>query len=135
SQTGRGGAAGRRSNATITRRTNREKQDSGFRRVGQGRHWTDPKRSGFSHSIEPFGVRRASDPLRMIGKPADDGLLKRTLEIECRLIAFDPGLAETFQDRADVLMLVLDRPAASADEFLKRTIALRLAERLPRKLH
>lgn len=71
----------------------------------------------------------------MIGKPTDDSLLKLTLEIECRLVAFDPGLDETFQDRADVLVLVFDRTATSADELLECAIALRLIERLPCKLH
>lgn len=78
---------------------------------------------------------RASKALRISGKPADNGLLKRTLEIESRLVTFDPSLAETFQDRANVFMLVLDQAATLAEESLRCAITLGLVERLPRKLY
>ena len=67
-------------------------------------------------------------------QPLDDGSLERSLVVEGGLVAINPGFAQPLQDRADVLVLVLNRSSAASGQALQRPIPLRLAERLPRKL-
>src|SRR5690606_9149502 len=101
-----------------------------WRLVRQRRGWADPDRCGFFKTRRRARVWQTAEPRGVYCQPPYHRVDERHLEIECRLVAGDLVLAEPLQNRADVLVLELDRSLRTAvQQRQERTAMLRLAVR------
>lgn len=91
------------------------------RLVAERRGRSNPKLSCLAEAHRG-PVRNAGQPTWVEREPTRDRILKRGLVITRGLVAGDPVLSESPENRADVLVLELDRTAVAVDLGLKITI-------------
>ena len=102
------------------------------RLVGERGRRTDPDLRRLAHAGRGPHAWQAAEPVRMQLQPPHHHVDQRHLEIEGGLVAGDPVFAESLQNRADVLVLELDRSLRPVvQKRQERPAMLRLAVAAP----